>query len=72
MSPIPFPPEKHDHDDKLTARFWFNLAALIVAAVLLVAGGIYDDPISQTAGGTIMATAVGVIGWRVSRPGPRL
>ena len=27
---------------------------------------------AQTAGGTIMATVVGLIGWRVSRPGPRL
>tara|TARA_R110000764_G_scaffold233159_2_gene325902 strand:+ start:455 stop:670 length:216 start_codon:yes stop_codon:yes gene_type:complete len=71
MSPIPFPPEKND-DDGLSARFWFNLAALIIGAALLVVGGIYDDPISQTAGGTIMATVVGVIGWRVSRPGPRL
>tara|TARA_R110000764_G_scaffold52721_3_gene114686 strand:- start:8615 stop:8830 length:216 start_codon:yes stop_codon:yes gene_type:complete len=71
MSPIPFPPEKGD-DDKPGARFWFNLAALIIGAALLVVGGIYADPISQTAGGTIMATVVGVIGWRVSRPGPRL
>ena len=70
MSPIPFPPEKND--DAPGARFWFNLAALIIGAALLVVGGIYDDPISQTAGGTIMATVVGVIGWRVSRPGPRL
>ena len=71
MSPIPFPPEKSG-DDKPSYHFWFNLAALIVGAALLVVGGIYEDPITQTAGGGIMATVVGLIGWRVSRPGPRL
>ena len=49
-------------------RFWFNIVALIVGAALLVVGGMSDDPITQAAGGTIMATVVGVIGWQVSRP----
>tara|TARA_R110002167_G_scaffold26380_8_gene90923 strand:- start:2527 stop:2742 length:216 start_codon:yes stop_codon:yes gene_type:complete len=71
MSPIPFPPEKGG-DDKPSYHFWFNLAALLVGATLLVVGGVYSDPISQTAGGTIMATVVGVIGWRASKTGPRL
>lgn len=50
-------------------RFWFNLAALITGAALLVVGGVYSDPATQGAGGAILATTVGVIGWNATRPG---
>lgn len=62
MSPLPR--DKPEQEPPVAYRFWFNIIALLVGAVLLVLGGMNDDAATQTAGGAIMATVVGVIGWQ--------
>tara|TARA_R110000782_G_scaffold259110_2_gene349340 strand:+ start:53914 stop:54123 length:210 start_codon:yes stop_codon:yes gene_type:complete len=62
MTPLPEDPKPQP--DRSNHRFWFNLVALFVGAVLLVVGGLNSDAATQTAGGAIVATAVTMIGWQ--------
>jgi uncharacterized membrane protein YebE (DUF533 family) len=45
-------------------RYGLSIAALATGAVLLVVGGKNGDVTTQTAGGTIVAAVVGVLGYR--------
>jgi|GEM_PF-6486770 len=45
-------------------RYGLSIAALVTGAVLLVMGGKAEDVTTQTAGGTIIAAVVGVLGYR--------
>lgn len=45
-------------------RYGLSIAALVTGAVLLVMGGRAGDVTTQTAGGTIIAAVVGVLGYR--------
>ena len=45
-------------------RYGLSIAALVTGAVLLVMGGKAEDVTTQTAGATIIAAVVGVLGYR--------
>ncbi|MCH9835259.1 hypothetical protein K0U83_06330 [bacterium] len=45
-------------------RYGLSIAALVTGATLLVMGGKAGDVTTQTAGGTIIAAVVGVLGYR--------
>jgi len=45
-------------------RYGLSVAALVTGAVLLVMGGKAGDVTTQTAGATIIAAVVGVLGYR--------
>ena len=48
-------------------RYGLSIAALVTGAVLLVMGGRAGDVTTQTAGGTIIAAVVGVLGYRAGK-----
>lgn len=67
MNPIPSDQRPPEHPQR-KYRFWFNLIALLTGAILLVVGGLNADTATQAAGGAVMATVVGVIGWQARTP----
>lgn len=52
-------------------KFWLTVLALFVGAALLIIGGSGGDAVTQTAGATVIAAVLAVLGYqRATNPKP--